>query len=108
MEEGLNEIGHGGFVAELTGVAFDGTETGIVDDTVGQSGLADARRAIQEDRGRSARGGAIDPGQQGSVFGAVEVWAPGCGGSHLVSLGLVALNHMIIPVYYIIQPSSSP
>jgi hypothetical protein len=48
IQERFDKVGHGGFVSELTGVTFDGSESGIVDDAVGQSGFADAWWTVEE------------------------------------------------------------
>ena len=48
IQEGLDEFGHGRLVSELGCVAFDGAESGIIDDAMGQRCFADARRAVKK------------------------------------------------------------
>lgn len=48
IQKGFDELGHGGLVSELTGVAFYGSESGVVDHAMGQCGFADTWRAKQE------------------------------------------------------------
>jgi hypothetical protein len=48
MQEGFDQFGHGGFVAELGRVAFYGAKAQVIHDPVGQSCLADAGGAIEE------------------------------------------------------------
>ena len=76
MEERLDELGHGGFVSELTGVAFNGAETGIIDNAMGQGGLADAWRAVQENGRRASGRWAPNPIQKSCVVFAMKNGAP--------------------------------
>jgi hypothetical protein len=61
IQEWFNQFGHGGFVAELAGVAFDGAESGIVDDAVGQRCFADAWWTVEKDYAGTSGNGSANP-----------------------------------------------
>ncbi len=71
VQEGLNKLGHGGLVTELTGVTFYGAQTGVSDDTVGECGLANTWWSVQKDDDGSAGRGLLGPGQEGSIMVSV-------------------------------------
>jgi len=54
-------------VSELTGVAFDGAETGVGDYAVGKSGLAHAWWAVEKYGGRRTGGGGVDPVEESRI-----------------------------------------
>ena len=82
-------------MTELTGVAFDGAETGVLDDAMGQSRLADAWGAKQECDTGFTGCGLSDPGQKGGVVIAVD---QGAGafvvvfGRHYLATGVLVLD----------------
>ena len=82
-------------MTELTGVAFDGAETGVLDNAVGQRRLAYAWGAEQEcDAGFTGRG-LSDPGQKSGVVVAVDQGAGAFDvvfGCHYLATGVLVLD----------------
>jgi len=59
-------------VSELRGVAFYGTETGVIDDAMGQSCFADARGAVQKDYTGCSGARFVDPFHESGVVHCME------------------------------------
>ncbi len=76
MKERLDEVFHRGFVAELAGVTFDGAETGVRDNAVGEGRFAGAGGAVEEGDDGRAGGGRGDPGEERIVVRLVEGGGP--------------------------------
>jgi len=72
IQEGFNQIGHGGFVTELGRITFNGSVSDVVHDAMGQSRLADTRWAVEKGGYGCPRSLGGSPGHERIVMGFVE------------------------------------
>jgi len=74
VQERFNEFRHGGLMAELGGIAFYGSETQVIHDTMGQCGLTYTGRAIEKGCHRCPGSLHGSPRYECIVVGLVEKW----------------------------------